>query len=380
MKAGAPILLVDANPLAAKNTIDELSRHFPETMLHVAHGEAEGLQVASQQPVELVILDGDIPDNNAFEFIRQLKNLDDDPVVLMLSSVGDPTLIHAAYEAGCTRHILKAGEWRSDLGMVVRQLLRMRRLEQENLKLLSRVLEANVMLEERNRRLDEFCASLAHDIRGPLAGVSMRLEYLMDGCRELLDERHLRTLRNANDSLERLIGMVQAMYEYARLGEKATRMQAVSLQQLMSEVINDLHFDDRLDIQVRIGELPKVWGNPDLLRRVFSNLISNSVKYSDKARIEISVEALRKTESSLGAFHELAVTDNGPGIKSEDHAHVFQMFSRGENKSSKEGSGIGLAVVQRIVELHYGRVWVDPQYQGGARFILSLPAEPIRFA
>lgn len=380
MNIGSPILLIDSNAAAAQGILSELSKQFPETLLHVAHGEQAGFEALQSQPFEVVILDELAPDSGSFEFIRQLKNLDDDPVILMLSEQADPSLINAAYEAGCTRHLVKEGSWQSDLAVVVRQLLRMRRLEQENLRLLSRVLEANVMLEERNKRLDEFCASLAHDIRGPLAAVNMRLDYVLDEASSALDQRQRKTLQNANESLTRLIDMVQAMYEYARLGDKAARMEGLSLQTLMQEVVSDLPLDASLDVEVRIGDLPTAWGNPDLLRKVFLNLVSNAVKYCDKPSIKVEIFCARTTIGTLGAFHEIAVRDNGPGILEVDHHRIFQMFARGENPRGEEGGGIGLAVVQRIVELHYGRVWLESSPGSGSTFMVTVPAEPIRLA
>ena len=166
------------------------------------------------------------------------------------------------------------------------------------------------------------------------------------------------------------------MYEYAKLGSKATKMGVVALNSLVSEVVSDLNLNPALDMEIGIGDLPDVWGSEGLLRRVFANLIGNAVKYNDKPKITVRVTSGRMIKKGIGNFCEIIVEDNGPGIPGAEQKEIFNMFRRGSNADQKsEGSGIGLAIVQRIVELHFGEVKVESEVGQGSRFCIQLPLE-----
>jgi signal transduction histidine kinase len=296
----------------------------------------------------------------------------------MVSKQLSPEAVAELYNAGCAKCIVQREGWQAELAPAIRHVLRFKRLEEENGRLLVKLTEANQLLQDRNQRLDEFSATLAHDIRGPLGGISMKLEYLMDHYQQGLDQRFAELLKRSMASAHRLTKIVQAMYEFAKLGSQAAVMQAVDLNQIVPECISDLHFDEQLDITVGVGALPTVWGNADLLRRVFINLINNAVKYNDKHKIVVNVGQERLLEKGMAPYAEIFVEDNGPGIRKEDQQTIFQMFSRGQD-AKQEGSGIGLAVVSRIVELHFGSVRLQSSPERGAKFILSLPMDKIDF-
>jgi signal transduction histidine kinase len=150
----------------------------------------------------------------------------------------------------------------------VRHLLRIRRLEQENSNLLAKLTEANLMLEEKNRRLDDFSATVAHDIRGPLGGISMKLEYILDQYGNTFEPRVVQLLDRGLQATTRLTHVVQAMYDFAKLGSKAAKMCQVNLKKLINEVVADMSFDENIEIRIGIAEnLPVVWGHAELLRR-----------------------------------------------------------------------------------------------------------------
>ena len=336
--------------------------------------------VASSGAFDVVVLNYDLNNLAHTTILQELRLRDSEPGILVVSGDTDPRHVTHAYDAGCDRCIVRVGAWRDELAPALRHMLRLRRLKEENLMIRAKLTEANSLLEEKNRRLDDFSMTIAHDIRGPLGGMCMKLEYVLETKGADLDNRSQQLLSRALDSGKRLMNMVQAMYEYAKLGTKATKMAIVSLGTLVHEVVHDMHFDDSLDIQIGIGELPSVWGNSDLLRRVFINLIGNAVKYNDKKQILINVSAGKEVQRGLARFVEIIVSDNGPGITPDDTRRLFDMFARGaQSHHSSEGLGVGLAVVQRIAELHYGEVSVNSRPGDGAAFTLLLPLEKVDF-
>lgn len=332
---------------------------------------------------DVVIFDYDLCGDKGLTLIQELRLKEYDPAVLIVSSQIESKLFTQVYNQGLYRYIVKDGQWQEEVGPALRHLLRIRKLENENRKLLAKLTEANALLNEKNRRLDEFSATLAHDIRGPLGGICMKLDYVLDQYGKQFDERLFGLLDRARLSSERLTQIVQAMYDFAKLGHKATHMEQVSLVELVQNVTQDLSVDESLDIHLTIDEkLPVVWGNKELLARVFLNLIQNAVKYNDKAEIKIEIGVSDFKKRTLGDFASIFVRDNGEGIPKKLQKNIFQIFSRGtfpDNKN-KEGLGIGLSVVQRIVELHFGKVSVDSILGEGSTFNLELPIEEISFA
>lgn len=321
--------------------------------------------------VDLVISELEALGDRPIEFIHGLKINDSQPFLIVTAKSDDPDTISKIYDAGCQKYLSQSVGWSDELSRAAHHLIRLRKLQEENTKLIAKLTEANLMLEEKNRRLDEFSATVAHDIRGPLGGVVMKLEYLLDKYAGTIDSRFEGLLNKALSSSQRLTDIVQAMYEFAKLGAKAANMGPVNLKQLIEEVLSDMHFEESRQINIGLSDLPMVWGCPELLRRVFINLIGNAVKYNDKPEVEINIGCSGIAERSLSSFAEIFVEDNGPGMDDATKAHVFKFFTRGS--SGSDGLGVGLSVVQRIIELHYGAISVESSPGKGAKFVLSLP-------
>lgn len=372
------ILVLDSDTADLRATVEAIERQVPNADVCAISSLAEYSHLIESNDFDIVVLDDNLHDHRATELVQRLRLKDVEPGVLVVSRSADPRTVAEIYHSGCHKCIVKEGRWNDELGPAVRHLLRLKRLEGENRRLLAKLTEANVLLEEKNRRLDEFSATVAHDIRGPLGGIKMKLDYILETYGGSLDARCAGIMERAVSSAERLSQIVQAMYEYAKLGAKAARMTTVDLKQLVHEVVLDLHFDDSLDITVGIDELPVVYGNPELLRRLFINLLGNAVRYNDKPIILINVSLDGLEEKSLGTFARIAVTDNGRGIAAEDLTSIFTMFTRGADTSPEDGgTGIGLAVVQRICELHFGRVDVRSTVGEGTTFIVTLPRDRV---
>jgi signal transduction histidine kinase len=376
------LLVIDADHSDTAIACQVLSRSFPRFGIAACHDLAQARVLLQQMTPDAVVLNIAPDSGPALEFTQELRLLDEEPALVALVSDSSPEVVGSVLLAGVHKCILKHARWTEELGPAVRQVVRVRRLEEENRRLMAKLTESNQMLEEKNRRLDEFSATVAHDIRGPLAGISMKLDYMIDTYEKGIDERFAQLLRRALSAADRLTEVVQVMYDLAKLGAKAAQMQKVALDQLVEQVVQDLDFDKqydgKLEVVIGVGNLPQVWGSPELLRRVFINLLSNAVKYSDKKQVIINVGLDRVEERSLAPFCHFYVEDNGPGIPSDELRDIFTMFRRGSHcGKAPDGSGVGLAVVQRIVELHYGSVQVSSSPQRGTRFTLALPMEKV---
>jgi signal transduction histidine kinase len=320
---------------------------------------------------DVIVIDYDMPGVASRELLMQLQLRDHEPEVLLVSSCDSPQKAKNIASAR-KRYVVRDGNWGDEVTYAIRDMLRIRRLEEEMAFVRARLTELNGRLEEKNRRLDEFCATVAHDIRGPLAGLMLKIEYLMGVLPVGTDSRCSGMLQKSYDSAERLVAMLQAMYEYARAGLAGVTYERVALSELVRMVADDLVVDDTRDVCVEIGEMPTIVGSPGLLKRIFINLIGNSIKYSDKPSIRIAIGFLEAEVKGSTERVQIFVDDNGPGIASNDAPQIFEMFSRGRPANhTAEGLGVGLAVVRRIIEMHQGDIRLDVSPLGGARFIMT---------
>lgn len=371
------ILIFGADQIGLRGLSDSLVNLLPAAEFTPVHSIDLYRQALAEREFDIVVVDYDIPEVRSIEFIAQLRLRDNEPDVLLVSECKDVDTLRLIARSK-RRYVVRDDFWIESMAVALRDMLRIRKLETEMMTIRARLTEANALLEEKNKRLDEFCSTIAHDIRGPLAGLILKVEYILEAYEGELDDRCSGLLKKSLSSAERLVEIVQAMYEFAKIGTKAANNYEIPLHQLVTEVIHDLSFDESLEVKVGIGELPHVWGNSALLRRVFINLLNNAIKYNDKTEKVINIGCSGTVEKSLGRFAEIYVEDNGRGIPAEDIKHVFGMFRRGLNPGlPQDGLGVGLPVVQRIVELHFGKVKVDSVVGEGTRFTFLLPLEKI---
>ena len=373
----ASLVVLDGDTQIGRDTADFLSQNVNCSSIVVTKSFEELRDLLHTRVFDVVIVSGVWPLDDVHRLPYELKSCDAEPSLIIVTPLADSRAIADLYNGGCYRCIVQDDRWKEELSVAVRHLLRFRQLVEENIKIRTKLTEANMLLAERNKRLDEFSSTVAHDIRGPLGGITMKLEYLIDNHPDEIAGRFAEVLKRALESSKRLTGVVQAMYEFAKLGKEASKMEPIALSALVEEILSDMPFDQSLDINIGIGDLPVVWGNPDLIRRVFINLLANAVKYNDKSTIVVNVGCGELIERSIGNFVEVFVEDNGKGIPENELKDIFSLFARGSSAVDTDGSGIGLAVVQRIVELHMGQISVGSKVGEGTKFVLTLPMQPI---
>jgi signal transduction histidine kinase len=204
---------------------------------------------------------------------------------------------------------------------------------------------------------------VAHDLREPVANMSMLVRMLEQSADQRPQEEVLQMLR---EGIGRAQELIEAVLGYARLGE--LRSERVALGELMREVAEDLGPSlTEAGASLDVGELPEVDGDPLQLRRVLQNLVGNAVKFRGEAPPHVEVSAQRGSAEWV-----VTVRDNGVGVDADQASVIFGMFSRVDRNA--EGVGIGLAICRRVVEAHGGRIWVEPASGGGSAFRFTMPA------
>jgi PAS domain S-box-containing protein len=223
-------------------------------------------------------------------------------------------------------------------------------------------------LEAANRELESFSYSVSHDLRAPLRHVDGYARMLVEDAGDrLLPEDH-RYLTTITDSVRRMGALIDDLLALSRFGRKPLERQPVDMAALARDSLRDLV--PPLP-QIHIGALPSAQGDPALLRQVWSNLLSNAVKYSaprgDQARVDVEGEL-------VDGVARYRVRDNGVGFDMRHAGKLFGVFQRLHGEDRFEGTGVGLAIVQRVVLRHGGDVRADAVPEQGATFTFELPA------
>jgi chemotaxis family two-component system sensor kinase Cph1 len=223
-------------------------------------------------------------------------------------------------------------------------------------------------LETANKELEAFTYSVSHDLRAPLRHIAGFSKMLAEECGTSLQPEGQHYLQRIQDGTRRMGMLVDDLLNLARIGRHELRLQVTGLHSVVKEVIAELtpDMEGRL-IEWKIRDLPYVEGDPALLRVVFQNLLSNALKYTRpraKAIIEVGCE-------QMGGEQIVFVRDNGVGFNMIYADKLFGVFERLHRSEDFEGSGVGLATAQRIVQKHGGRIWAQAELDKGATFYVS---------
>ncbi|MGQ3413446.1 MEDS domain-containing protein [Natrinema sp. LN54] len=225
-------------------------------------------------------------------------------------------------------------------------------------------------LEESNERLEQFAYAASHDLQEPLRMITSYLQLLEQRYGDTFDEDGEEFLEFAVDGADRMREMIDGLLKYSRVETQGDPFEPVELDAVLDDVLADLQFKiDETDAEITAEQLPRVKGDASQIRQVFQNLLDNAIQYRGDSPPRIHITASRR-----GREWVLSVQDNGIGIDSEDQERVFTVFNRLHSREEYDGTGIGLALCQRIVERHGGEIWVDSEPGEGSTFSLTLPA------
>jgi two-component system, LuxR family, sensor kinase FixL len=229
------------------------------------------------------------------------------------------------------------------------------------------LLASERQLQAANRELDDFATIVSHDLKAPLRGVATLAKWIETDYADKLDAEGRENLAEMVKRVARMDRMIEGILHYSRLGRTEEKPEPVALDELVADVVQDLAPAAHVRVHVTPG-LPVVYGEPVRLRQVFQNLIGNAIKYGDKAETDIRVEI-----ADGGLFWQFSVVDNGPGIEERHFERIFKIFQTLAPKDKTDSTGVGLALVKRIVERAGGRVWVKSRPGEGSTFHFTWP-------
>ncbi|MYN03711.1 PAS domain S-box protein [Pseudoduganella sp. DS3] len=222
-------------------------------------------------------------------------------------------------------------------------------------------------LTSANEELTNFAYVVSHDLKAPLRGIGSLADWLAHDYADKFNDEGKEHMRLLINRVHRMGALIDGILQYSRVGRIKEAVVPVKLEQLVAEVVDLLAPPPHIKVTIMPG-MPTVTGEPTRIQQLFHNLVSNAVKYMDKPQGEIEVGW--SDEGSQWRFH---VRDNGPGIAERHFERIFQLFQTLAPRDRVESTGVGLALVKKIVEMYQSRVWLESELGKGTIFYFTLP-------
>jgi two-component system sensor histidine kinase/response regulator len=362
------LLIVDDEEPQMNALCDALRVHGYDTVGFTS--AKAGLAALRQSKFDLLLSDLIMPEMDGTSLLRSAVEIDRDLVGVIMTGQGTIETAVDAMKTGALDFILKPFQL-SDVLLVLSRALATRRLRLENADLQRRIRRHADEVQRVNQELEAFTHSVSHDLRAPLRAIGGFSKILLKDFAPQLPEEALRLLDVVVSSAAQLTQMIDGLLNFCRLGRQSLSMQPIDLASLVKQALDNLRRDqnDR-QLEVKIADLPRCLGDPGLLNQVFANLLSNAFKFTahtENPLIEIGCLP-GNTE------HTYFVRDNGIGFDMQYAERLFGVFVRLHPDEEFEGHGLGLSIVQRIIQRHGGRIWAQAQVNKGATFFFTLPS------
>ena len=337
----------------------------------MVHTGSDALTACVERSFDVLLLDISLPDVSGVELISQIEEQSPDVDILIITGHASlDSAVHAVSRA-TIGYMIKPLDLDRLLGVLDR-IAKRRRMEKENRRLAEERERLIARLERQNAELERYAYTVSHDLKSPLITITGFLGLLERAAREGNEKGLESAIGRIDNAARQMKQMLDELLELSRLGRSANPSEAVSLGDLVREVVEQLEArKGRQRIEFVVSpDLPTVRCDPVRLREVFQNLVENAVKFMGEQRApRVEVGVRREREERV-----IFVADNGIGIAERYHERVFGLFDKLD--SAAIGSGIGLALVKRIIEVHGGRIWVESEGGGqGSVFCFTLSAD-----
>lgn len=255
-------------------------------------------------------------------------------------------------------------------GLVIQKEIGRRNLAEQNLKHVNQMLEQKtVELSETNVEVESFAYSVAHDLRAPLRHIAGFSSVLIEDYGPRIDAEGQRCLKKIADGAQKMGHLVDDLLSLSKVGRQELLLEDTLLDPLLRQVVEELapEYSGR-EIEWQIAGLSSAHCDPGLIKQVFVNLLSNAVKYTRRQQRAV----IQVGETMQNGERVIFVKDNGAGFEMQYAGKLFGVFQRLHKTGDFEGTGVGLAIVQRIIRKHGGRIWAEAELDRGATFFFTL--------
>jgi len=364
------LLIVDDEPALMRALCETLQAKGYDTVgFTSAHAALDALRGT---PCDVLLADLMMPEMDGISLLGAAREVDPSLVCVIMTGQGSISRAVQAMQAGAFDFILKPFNLAAVMPVLTRALS-MRSLHLRNKELSDQVQRRTLELEAANKELESFSYSVSHDLRAPLRWIA--------GFANALEEDHVAEL---SAEARRKVGLIRKeahhmgiliseLLEFSHLGRQEMAMQEMDMHKLATKAWDSIDMAGLASpVKFRLEAIPNAHGDRVLVLQVWVNLLSNAVKFSSKcASPEVVVTGRSDAEGTT-----YTVQDNGAGFDPEYQSRLFRVFQRLHDSSEYPGNGVGLALVQRIVNRHGGQVWAQSKPNEGASFSFSLPRRP----
>lgn len=390
------VLLVEDNPSDAymiRLLLEEVNGPLEaqQGLYRVEHVERLGtaLQRLRERRYGVVLLDLRLPDAEGLDSLEEIQAVDPNVPVVVLTGLEDDGIALAAIQRGAQDYLDKEDLEERLLRRTVRHAQQRKQTERQLRRHMREVEAARARIQQQadelkeraeqldriNRELDDFTYIASHDLKEPLRGIEAYCELLCEDYLEKLGPEGGQRLEALGRMCARAIGLIDNLLTYSRVGQVEPTSAVLDLNVLLKEVVGDLDTTLRkrnARVAVQPG-LPAVRGDQTLVSMLFTNLVSNAIKFNQQATPAVEIGAI---DGEDDAWATIFVRDNGIGIDPKYHEDIFTIFRRLHGRRKYEGTGAGLTIVRKIIQSHGGRIWLESELGEGTTFFFTLPRIP----
>ena len=370
MSKNPKILIVDDKPenlIALRTVLKDLDIELVE-----ASNGNDALKASLHHRFALALLDIQMPEMDGYELaeiLREEEKTAQMPFIFISAVYTDNLNVFKGYEKGAFSFITKPFQPEILINKV-KFFIEKHKQELSLIELNEELKHKNDELELMNKELESFSYSISHDLRAPLRSINGFSEVLKQDYEKNLDQEGKHILSRIIEGGLKMNSLIDSMLSLSRLGRKELVKQQINMQALVNSVIKELNAEkENNHILWHIKQLLSIKGDPELLRQVYMNLISNAIKYSSK-RLTPEIEIGSMTKNNEVVYY---VKDNGVGFNMKYQDKLFGVFQRLHGVQEFDGNGVGLAIVKRIVNRHGGTVWAEGEINMGSTFSFTLP-------
>lgn len=349
------ILLVEDTPEHIEAVVTILQKN--NFRIRIAKKWSIALKLLSQHQPDLILLDIYMPEMDGFELCETIKRnraYSSIPIIF-LTARDDEDSIRKGFELGAQDYVIKPFNTSELLARVKTHI----KLKQQT-----------ESLKEANRELDSFCYTIAHDLKAPLLSINKLIEYLIADYRLKLESEGQELVTIIQEKSLEVIAIIEHLLEFSKMCEMPMQNEVIQLEHLFFDVYNELNqLQGQRQVKLNLISLPNVTGDPVMMRMLVSNILSNALKYTRNKEIAMIEVSFSERENE----YIFAVKDNGVGFDMRYSARLFGVFQRLHSQNEFEGSGVGLAICQKILKRHNGQAWMIGEVDKGATFYFSFP-------
>ncbi len=373
----AKILIVDDEPSNIL-LLEQMMLQEGYDCLHSTSNPTQAITMFSEVQPDLILLDLNMPQMDGFEVMKQLKEVDPESLVpiLVLTALKDEKTRWRALRSGAKDFLCKPFDL-TEASLRIKNLLEMRLLHQR-VQMHNQILEEQVKvrtaeLERTTEELTDFAYIASHDLQEPLRKIIVFGDRLAGKFDSVLNDTGKDYIERMQKSAIRMKSLIDDLLRFSRITTHKTPFQPVDLNEVITEVLSDLEVQiERTQGRVEVDTLPSIEGERFQMRQLFQNLISNGLKYH---REDVPPVIKVRYLSSNDGFEEIAVEDNGKGFEEKHLDRIFRPFERLHGHSEYSGTGMGLAICQKIVTHHNGQITANSQVDKGSTFTVKIPAQ-----